>query len=73
MATISATNPVTLPVSVLEEAGLHAGDQVVVEALDDGEVRIRRGEGGVESAFGALTGSLPPGDLQSLDRDDAER
>ena len=73
MARISSKNQVTIPVPVLEEAGLHAGDQVVVEALDRGEVRIRRGELGFEKAFGALTGSYPPGHLEQLDREDAER
>jgi AbrB family looped-hinge helix DNA binding protein len=73
MARISTKNQVTIPVAVLEEAGLHAGDQVVVEALDQGELRIRRGELGFEKAFGALSGSYPPGYLEQLDREDAER
>jgi AbrB family looped-hinge helix DNA binding protein len=73
MPRISAKNQVTIPVAVLEEAGLHAGDRVVVEALEEGEVRIRRGELGFESAFGALTGAYPAGYLEQLDREDAER
>jgi AbrB family looped-hinge helix DNA binding protein len=73
MAKISAKNQVTIPVAALEEAKLHAGDQVVVEALDEGELRIRRGAIGFESAFGALTGTYPPGYLEQLDREDAER
>jgi AbrB family looped-hinge helix DNA binding protein len=70
---ISAKNQVTIPVAVLEEAGLHAGDPVVVEALEEGELRIRRGELRFERAFGALTGSYPPCYLERLDREDAER
>jgi AbrB family looped-hinge helix DNA binding protein len=73
MARISTKNQVTIPVAVLDEAGLHAGDQVVVEALEKGELRIRRGEFTFESAFGALTGTYPPGYLEQLDREDAER
>jgi AbrB family looped-hinge helix DNA binding protein len=73
MARISAKNQVTIPVAVLDEAGLHAGDQVVVEALEEGELRIRRGELSLESAFGALTGTYPAGYLEQLDREDAER
>ena len=73
MPKISAKNQVTIPVAALEEAGLHAGDQVVVEALDDGELRVRRGELSFERAFGALTGTYPPGYLERLDREDAER
>jgi AbrB family looped-hinge helix DNA binding protein len=73
MPRISAKNQVTIPVAVLEEARLHAGDRVVVEALEEGELRIRRGELGFEHAFGALTGTYPPGYLEQLDREDSER
>ncbi len=73
MPKISAKNQVTIPVAALEEAGLHAGDQVTVEAFEEGELRIRRGELGFERAFGALTGAFPVGYLERLDREDAER
>lgn len=73
MAKISTKNQVTIPVAVLEEAGLHAGDQVVVEALEDGELRIRRGAASFESAFGTLTGTYPAGYLEQLDREDEQR
>ena len=73
MPKISTKNQVTIPVAVLEEAGLHAGDQVVVEALEEGELRVRRGERSFERAFGALTGIYPPDYLEKLDREDAER
>jgi antitoxin component of MazEF toxin-antitoxin module len=70
---ISAKNQVTLPVAALDEAGLHAGDQVVIEALADGELRIRRGTANFEAAFGALTGAYPPGYLERLDAEDEQR
>jgi AbrB family looped-hinge helix DNA binding protein len=70
---MSSKNQVTIPVAVLEEAGLHAGDQVVVESLEEGEVRIRRGSPSFERAFGALTGAYPADYLEQLDREDAER
>ena len=73
MARISTKNQVTIPVAALEEAGLRAGDSVVVEALEEGELRIRRGELNFERAFGALTGTYPAGYLERLDREDAER
>ena len=73
MPKISAKNQVTIPVAALDEARLHAGDQVVVEALDDGEVRIRRRALSFESAFGALTGTYPPGYLDELDAEDEQR
>ena len=73
MPKISAKNQVTIPVAALEEAGLQAGDDVVVEALHDGEVRLRRGALTFEDAFGALTGAYPPGYLDDLDEEDARR
>jgi AbrB family looped-hinge helix DNA binding protein len=73
MPKISSKHQVTVPVAALEEAGLQAGDRVVVEALGEGEVRIRRGVVTFESAFGALTGAYPPGYLERLDAEDEER
>jgi len=73
MPRISTKNQVTIPVTALQEAGLHPGDQVLVEALDDGELRIRRGERSFEDAFGALTGVYPPGYLERLDAEDEQR
>ena len=73
MPRISTKNQITIPVAALEEAGLHTGDQVVVEALEEGELRIRRGAVTFDSAFGALTGTYPPGYLEQLDAEDMER
>lgn len=73
MPRISTKHQVTVPVTVLEEAGLRAGDRVVIEALDEGEVRIRRGAFTFESAFGALTGAYPPDYLEQLDAQDEQR
>ena len=73
MPKISTKNQVTLPVAALEEAGLQAGDQVVIEAIEDGELRIRRGALTFDSAFGALTGTYPAGYLDTLDEEDAQR
>ena len=73
MPKISTKNQVTIPVQALEEAGLHAGDQVLVEALEDGDLRIRRGAASFDKAFGALTGTYPPGYLEQLDTEDEQR
>ncbi len=73
MPRISTKNQVTLPVSVLEEAGLRAGDHVVIEALEDGALSVRRGQTTFDSAFGALTGTYPPGYLERLDAEDNQR
>jgi AbrB family looped-hinge helix DNA binding protein len=73
MPRISSKNQVTIPVAELEQAGLHAGDQVVIEALDEGELLIRRGALTFDSAFGALTGTYQPGYLDALDDEDEQR
>jgi AbrB family looped-hinge helix DNA binding protein len=70
---ISTKNQVTIPVAALQEAGLHPGDQVLIEALEDGELRIRRGALDFDAAFGALTGVYPPGYLERLDAEDEQR
>jgi AbrB family looped-hinge helix DNA binding protein len=73
MPRISTKNQVTIPVRALQDAGLHPGDQVLVEALDDGELRIHRGERSFEDAFGVLTGAYPRGYLEQLDAEDEQR
>ena len=73
MPRISSKNQVTIPVAALAEAGLRAGDEVVVEPVEGGELRVRRGELTFESAFGALTDAYPAGYLERLDAEDAER
>lgn len=73
MPKISSKNQVTVPVAALEEAGLHAGDRVLVEALDEGELRIRRAVLTFEGSFGVLTGAYPPDYLERLDEEDDAR
>jgi antitoxin component of MazEF toxin-antitoxin module len=73
VAKISTKNQITIPVSVLQEAGLHTGEAVTVEPAGDGELRVRRATLTFEDAFGALTGTYPPGYLERLDDEDAQR
>lgn len=73
MPRISGKNQVTLPVGALAEAGLRAGDRVVVEPIDDGELRVRRAALTFESAFGALTGAYPEDYLARLDAEERDR
>jgi bifunctional DNA-binding transcriptional regulator/antitoxin component of YhaV-PrlF toxin-antitoxin module len=73
MPRISAKNQVTIPVAALHEAGLQPGDHVLIEALEDGELRIRRGALEFDAAFGVLTGAYPPGYLERLDAEDEQR
>ncbi|HEX3517627.1 MAG TPA: AbrB/MazE/SpoVT family DNA-binding domain-containing protein [Solirubrobacteraceae bacterium] len=73
MPRISTKNQVTIPVTALDEVGLHAGERVTVEPVGDGELRIRRTTATFEDAFGTLTGTYPVGYLQQLDADDELR
>lgn len=73
MSRISGKNQVTIPVTALEESGLHAGDKVLVEALRDGELLIRRGTISFDTALGSMTGTYPDGYLTRLDAEDDQR
>ncbi len=73
MPRISSKHQVTVPVAALAEAGLRAGDRVVVEVVGDGELRVRRAALAFEDAFGALTGAYPAGYLARLDAEERER
>lgn len=73
MPRISTKNQITIPVAALEEAELRAGDQVVVEPLGVGELRVRRSALTFDDAFGVLTGGYGPGYLKRLDAEDAQR
>jgi len=73
MPRISSKNQVTIPLTALEEARMHAGDPVSIEVLGDGELRVRREDSTYEDAFGVLTGLYPPGYLAELDREDDAR
>lgn len=73
MPRVSSKNQITLPVSALREAGLRRGDDVVVEPLGDGELRVRRATLTLEDAFGALSGAYGPGYLATLDAEDEQR
>jgi bifunctional DNA-binding transcriptional regulator/antitoxin component of YhaV-PrlF toxin-antitoxin module len=44
MSKVSSKNPVTLPVRVLREAGLAAGDDVVIRATGSGRIAVKRAE-----------------------------
>jgi AbrB family looped-hinge helix DNA binding protein len=73
MPRISAKNQITIPVSALEEVGLHPGERVRVEPAGDGELRVRRAALSFDDAFGVLTGVYPAGYLDRLDTEDADR
>jgi bifunctional DNA-binding transcriptional regulator/antitoxin component of YhaV-PrlF toxin-antitoxin module len=67
MSRVSNKHQVTIPVRVLHEAGLHAGDDVVIRASGQGRLEIERAEDLVHRYAGSLpTGTYPPGHLEQL-------
>ncbi len=57
MSRISRKHQVTLPISVLKDAGLAAGDEVVIRAVGRGRIEVERAEDLIER----YAGSLPAG------------
>ena len=63
---LSAKHQVTIPVDVLERAGLAEGDEVRVRALRPGQIVLEREDDVVARYAGALTGIYQPGELEEL-------
>ncbi|MGH2972841.1 MAG: AbrB/MazE/SpoVT family DNA-binding domain-containing protein [Gaiellaceae bacterium] len=67
MPRISSKNQVTLPVDVLAEAGLKAGDDVSIEADGPETIVVRRRVArDIEAAAGVFSGLYPPDYLKKL-------
>jgi bifunctional DNA-binding transcriptional regulator/antitoxin component of YhaV-PrlF toxin-antitoxin module len=54
---VSSKHQVTIPVRVLREAGLAAGDDVVIRASGQGRIELER----ADELISRYAGSLPPG------------
>ena len=72
---LSPKRQITLPLAVVERAGLKIGEELAVEADDEGRVIVRRSGGetvgdrrrrALERAAGALPGVWPAGALDDL-------
>jgi len=69
---VSSKNQVTLPVAVLAEAHVQAGDNVRVESDGDGKIVLVRENDPVEDAIGSMPGLSAATNLEAL-RDEWER
>jgi AbrB family looped-hinge helix DNA binding protein len=72
MPKVSTKNQVTLPVDVMRGAGLRPGDEVAIEAIGDGEIRIAARGSRVRRHAGIAEGIYRRGELDRL-RDEWER
>lgn len=70
MPRLSRKNQITIPVSVLREAGLEPGDELRVQAVGRGRVAVERSRDVIGEYAGAL--AFPAGYLDGL-RDEWER
>lgn len=67
MSRLSRKHQVTIPVRVLREAGLSAGDEVVIRAAGPGRVEVERADDLVRRYAGSLPrGTYLPGHLDEL-------
>jgi len=67
MSRLSPKNQVTLPVSVLSEAGMAAGDELVIRVTGHGRVELERADDVIDRFAGSLpAGTYPPGYLKEL-------
>ena len=64
---LSRKHQATIPVAVLAEAGVRAGEQLRVEALGPGRIVLTRADDRFEELVGALGEDVyPPGYLEEL-------
>lgn len=67
MSKVSSKHQVTLPVRVLEDAGLEAGDEVVIRVVGRGRIEVERAEDVIDRYAGSLpAGTYPAGYLDRL-------
>ncbi len=63
---ISSKHQITLPVRVLHEAGLRAGERLVAHVEGPGRVTLVREGNPIDDFAGRLTGVWEPGELDRL-------
>jgi bifunctional DNA-binding transcriptional regulator/antitoxin component of YhaV-PrlF toxin-antitoxin module len=64
---LSSKHQATIPVAVLAEAGVRAGERLRVEALGPGRIVLTRADDRLEDLLGALGDDVyPPGYLEEL-------
>jgi bifunctional DNA-binding transcriptional regulator/antitoxin component of YhaV-PrlF toxin-antitoxin module len=72
MPRVSSKNQITLPVATMRAAGLHAGDEVTVRPIGDGEVIVATRDARIKRHAGIATGIYRADELDRL-RDEWDR
>jgi len=63
---LSSKNQATIPVAVLEQAGVRSGDPLRVEAAGPGEIRLVSVRARIDRYAGAVSGAFPKGYLRRI-------
>ncbi len=67
MSRLSGKHQITIPVRILRESGLSAGDEVVIRSIGNGRIEVERADDLVRRFAGSLPpGTYPPGYLDQL-------
>ena len=67
MSKVSSKHQVTLQVRILKDAGLAAGDEVVIRVVGRGRIEVERAEDVIDRYAGSLpAGTYPRGHLDQL-------
>lgn len=67
MPRLSTKNQITIPVDVLREVGMEAGDEVRIRAVGKGRIEVERFDDLIDRFAGSLPpGTYPPGYLEEL-------
>jgi bifunctional DNA-binding transcriptional regulator/antitoxin component of YhaV-PrlF toxin-antitoxin module len=67
MSKVSGKHQVTIPVRVLRQAGITAGDDVIIRASGHGRIEVERADDLIHRYAGSLpAGTYPPGHLDRL-------
>jgi AbrB family looped-hinge helix DNA binding protein len=72
MPKVSSKNQVTIPVETMRAAGLHAGDEITVRSVGEGEIILAVRASRVQRHAGIAKGIYKNGELDDL-RDEWKR